>query len=194
MKILKKINTGFVLTLIVLLILIIYLISVEAKRKSEKLNIEETCKAYVDLIDKYAIMPKDNQKLYNLNNPENTINIENTKKDIEKAISKEMDKLEKDLKTKMIDNDTAIKMQKDSVESYLKNENDITTSVVTNFNREIKKIKKFAFDDDQVTVTFSSAVEKEIKYLENSIEEKELSKKSNIEFPDETITLKNVDR
>ncbi len=105
-----------------------------------------------------------------------------------------MDKLEKELKLKMIDNEIIVKMQKDMVASYLQNE-DISTSVTTSFNREIIKIKKMVFDEDQVTVTFYSKVEKEVKYLEsnNEEEEKEISKKTSFNPSEETITLKNVD-
>lgn len=102
--------------------------------------------------------------------------------------------LENELKTKIIDNDLAVKMQKETVEIYLKQENNAFTSVVTSFDKEISKIKKFVFDEDQVTITFESKVEKQVKYLENTLEEnKELSKKADFVPTDETITLKNVD-
>lgn len=105
-----------------------------------------------------------------------------------------MDKLEEELKTKVIDNDLSLKMQKEAVEDYLESENDIFTSVVTNFNKEIKKIKKFTFDEDQVTVTFTSKVEKQVKYLDMTSEEnKELSKQADFETGEETMTLQNVD-
>lgn len=105
-----------------------------------------------------------------------------------------MDKLQEELKTKMIDNDLSLKMQKEAVKDYIESENDIFTSIVTNFNKEIKKIKKFTFDEDQVTVTFISKVEKQIKYLDMTSEEKkELSKQADFETGEETITLQNVD-
>lgn len=106
----------------------------------------------------------------------------------------QMKGIEKELKTKIIDNDLAVKMQKETIEGYLKQENNAFTSVVTSFDKEISKIKKFVFDEDQVTVTFDSKVEKQVKYLENTLEEnKELSKKADFAPIDETITLKNVD-
>lgn len=105
-----------------------------------------------------------------------------------------MDKLEEELKTKVIDNDLSLKMQKEAIKSNLESENDIFTSVVTNFDKEIKKIKKFVFDEDQVTVTFTSKVEKQVKYLDATGEEnKELSKQADFETGEETITLQNVD-
>lgn len=106
----------------------------------------------------------------------------------------QMKKLDNELNTKIIDNDIAVKMQKETIEGYLKQENNAFTSVVTSFDKEISKIKKFVFDDDQVTVTFDSKVEKQVKYLENTLEEnKELSKKADFVPTDETITLKKVD-
>ncbi len=105
-----------------------------------------------------------------------------------------MDKLSEELKTKMIDNDLSLKMQKEAVKDYIESENDIFTSVVTNFNKEIKKIKKFTFDEDQVTVTFTSKVEKQVKYLDSTGEDnKELSKEADFDTEEETITLQNVD-
>lgn len=64
MKLLKKINKGVVLTVIVLLVLIIYIVTLEIKRNSEKPNIEEACKDYIELINKYAVLPENTQKLY----------------------------------------------------------------------------------------------------------------------------------
>lgn len=64
MKLLKKINKGLVLTVIVLLALIIYIVTVEISRNKEKPNIEAACKNYIETINKYAVLPEDAQKLY----------------------------------------------------------------------------------------------------------------------------------
>lgn len=191
MKLLKKINKGFALTIIILIILVIYLITVELKRQAEKPEIEEICKEYIDVIDKYIVMPENMQKLYSANlSNEEKLKVDD---EVKKQIDLQMDKLEEELKTKMIDNELGIKMQKDTTKRILENSNDVYTSVVTSLEKRITKINKFTFDEDQVTVTFRSDVEKEMKYLdENEEENKELSKKEKLNITDETITLKKV--
>ena len=193
MKTLKKVNKGVVLTVIILLILIIYLISVETKRNTEKPKIEEECKSYIQLINKYAVMPENVQKLYK----EEQINKEekeNVEKEVKKAINSKMDSLEEELKKKMINNELAVNMQREVIQNQLNSENNVFKSVTTSFNKEISKIKKMAFDEDQVTVTFKSKVEKEIKYLDEMQENvQELSKRNNFDVQEESITLKKVD-
>ena len=61
MKFLKKINKGFILTIIVIVLLVIHLVNVEAKRSTEKPHIEKTAKEYIELVDKYAILPEEYQ-------------------------------------------------------------------------------------------------------------------------------------
>ena len=159
MRWLKKINKGFILTMIVLICLVIYLISVEVTRGAEKPNIEAACKEYIEFINK-AIVSKD----------------ENLKQKLEE---------------KMIDNEIAINMQKDTIESFIKDGNNIPNSSITKFDKELAKIKKFVFDDNQVTITITSKVEEEIKYLDE--ENKEKSKIQKIETGEETITLQKVE-
>lgn len=191
MKFLKKINKGLILTLITIIILSIYLISVEVTRSKEKTEIEEACKSYIELINKYAVMQDENQKLYNSN--EMTYEDKEKKsKEVENAIKINMDKLSQELKSKMIDNDKLIKMQKDRVEENVKNNNDIFSSVMTKCSKEIKKINKMAFDNDQVTVTFESKVDVDIKYFGETEEKNELLKKNDFDTKNETITLQKV--
>lgn len=191
MRYLKKINKGLVLTVIVLLILIIYLVAVEVGRNADKPDIEKACKEYIATLDKYAVMPESVQKLYGASDIENKASINDN---VSKTIDNKMVELENELKSKMIDNELAVKMQKDAVSSYVKNNNNVFETVVTAFNRDITKIKKFAFDDDQVTVTLDTNVSQDIKYLEFAeTETKELSKKNDFNLQGDTITLKKVD-
>lgn len=193
MKYLKKMNKGVVLTIIVLLILVIYLITLETSRNKEKPKIEEICKEYIELINKYAIAPENSQKLYKTENISKEEK-EKIKNQTRNEINKQLLELEKELDTKMIDNDLAKEMQINRLREYLENSNNPFESVITNFNKEITKIKKFEFDEDQVTVTFTSKVEEETKYLQESEEgTKELSKKGNFNHSDETITLQKID-
>ncbi|MDE5831182.1 MAG: hypothetical protein K2H53_06235, partial [Clostridia bacterium] len=63
-----------------------YIVSVERKRNSEKPNIEEACTNYIELINKYAVVPENIQNLYN----EQISSEEKTKaeEDFKKAISR----------------------------------------------------------------------------------------------------------
>lgn len=63
MKYLRKINKGLILTILVIAILSIYLVSVEAKRNAAKSEIEKVVKEYIQLVNKYAVLEEDMQKL-----------------------------------------------------------------------------------------------------------------------------------
>lgn len=185
MKFLKKINKGFVLTIIVIVLLVIHLVNVEAKRSTEKPQIEKTAKEYIELVDKYAILPEEYQKIYTKIKNEDEANEIDEK--LDKAIEEQISKYEQELKTKMVDNKTAIELQKNILEPIISQNNDFKQSVMTKYDREIKKIKKYVFDEDQVTVTFDSSIEIETKYMEGK---KEKTKKNTQKAEDESITLK----
>ena len=193
MKILRKVNKGLILTIIVVLALSIYLIGVEANRNKEKPDIEKICKEYVELTNKYAVMPEESQKIYTTSG-ETASDSEKRKEDFKKQIEVQMNKFAEELKTKMIDNETARDMQKEILGDFLENSNDIFSSVITKYNREITKVRKFNFDADQVTVTFDTKIDVETKYLGSGLEESnETTKKENFNANSETITLKKVD-
>ncbi|MCI8518903.1 MAG: DUF4301 family protein [Clostridia bacterium] len=188
MKYLRKINKGFALTLIVLLILAIYIISIEVSRNADKPAIESAVRDYIEFINKCAVLSENDQKLYNIIDltEEQRKQIEAGKKS---AVTAQVLKFESGAKEQIIDNNLAVKMQKERFEEFLESDNEPTNSFVTKFNKEITKFKKFAFDADQVTVTFNSKVNKEIKYLE---EDDELSRKVDFSSPEETMTLQKI--
>ena len=61
MKVLKKINKGLILTIIVVVVLVIYLIGVEKQRDSDKTEIKNTCQEFLGFIDRYTVLPEENQ-------------------------------------------------------------------------------------------------------------------------------------
>jgi len=185
MKFLKKINKGLVLTIIVIVLLVIYLVNIEVKRSAEKPNIEKIAKEYVELVDKYAVLPEEYQKIYSKIKNDDEANEIDEK--LDKAIEEQLSKFDEELKTKMVDNKTAKEQQKNIIESIISSNNDLKKNVMTKYDREIKKIKKYEFDEDQVTVTFDSNLENETKYMEGK---KEKTKKNTQKFEDESITLK----
>lgn len=185
MKFLKKINKGLVLTIIVIVLLVIYLVNIEVKRSAEKPNIEKIAKEYIELVDKYAVLPEEYQKIYSKIKNDDEANEIDEK--LDKAIEEQLSKFDEELKTKMVDNKTAKEQQKNIIESIISSNNDLKKNVMTKYDREIKKIKKYEFDEDQVTVTFDSNLENETKYMEGK---KEKTKKNTQKFEDESITLK----
>jgi len=111
-------------------------------------------------------------------------------KEADEKIEEYLSKFEKELNHKMIDDKIVINMQKEKMQDFIQNKNNFTQVVITKYEREPVKIKKYVFDDDQVTVTFDSSVDIEEKYLS---EEGEKIKKDNLKSPEESITLKNVE-
>lgn len=188
MKFLRKVNKGLVLTIIVIVALVIYLVGVETKRSAEKPNIEQAVKDYIEIVDKFAVMPEEYQKIYTKIKNEDEANEIDEK--LDKAIEEQLSKFEQEIKTKMVDNKTAIELQKNILEPIISQNNDFKQSVMTKYDRQIKKIKKYEFDEDQVTVTFDSDIEIETKYMEGK---KEKTKKNTQKAQDESITLKYED-
>ncbi len=187
MNLLKKINKGLILTIIVLLILGIYLFVVESKRNEAKPEIEEIVKEYIAIVNKYSVVPEDMQKIQVPTSNEEFTRIN---EEMDKKVDEYLNKYEAELKEKMIDNKEVVDMQKDAMKCFLDNANNYFQEVVTKYNREIVKIRKYAFDEDQVTVTLETSTEIENKYLD---EGNEKVRKENPTSKDETITLQLVD-
>ena len=188
MKFLKKINKGLVLTVIVITILVIHLVNIETKRNSEKPKIEQMAKEYIELFDKYAVLGDENQKIYTkIKNDDEADEIDEK---MHEAIEEQLLRFDEELKIRMVDNKTARDMQKNMLESVLSSNNDFKQNIMTKYDRSVKKIKKYEFDDDQVTITFDSNTEIETKYMEGK---KEKTKKSTQKNEDESITLKFED-
>lgn len=55
----KKLNRGAVLTVILLLAVVIYLITLAAVQSGEKPEIEKICRDYISLETEYALLPQD---------------------------------------------------------------------------------------------------------------------------------------
>ncbi len=181
MRILKKLNIGLILTIIVVAAVTIYSVNVEITRKKEKENIKTACEEFIKTTSKSVILPEEYQKL--------------DKKVTDEELEKYVEEVQKNLKEKMIDSNSAIEIQTTILQSEL--EEQITSeNLVTNFEREILKINSYSFDGDQVTVTFKGKVNKDIKTLVNyglDSEKKEETKNSSFDTEQETITLQKVD-
>lgn len=187
MKMLKKINKGLILTVLVLLVLFIYLFTVEMNRNKAKPEIEKNVKEYIELMNKYATIPSDMQNLYMQISPEE---IEAKKKEFDTRITEHLNKYEGELKEQMINNQKAVDMQKEVLEDFLKEENNMQSSIIIKYKKELVKIRKYLFDDDQVTLTLETKTEVESKYLSNG---EEKLQKNEVTSNDDTMTLKLVD-
>jgi len=186
MNLLKKINKGLILTIIVLLILGIYLFVVESKRNVAKPEIEGVVKEYIEIVNKFAVVPEDMQKIQVMTSNEEFGKIN---EEMDKKVNEHLNKYVTEIKEKMIDNKEIVDMQKNSMKTFLDNANNYFQSIITKYDKEIVKIGKYAFDDDQVTVTLETKTELESKYLD---EGNEKVRKENHTSKDETITLQLV--
>ena len=175
MKLLKKINLGLILTIIVVLAVAIYSINVELKRNKEKDTIKTVCEDFIKTTSDYVSLPEEYQSLANKISEEDFNNYINEMKD--------------KLKEKMIDNNDAIDIQATILETELE-EQLASQNIVTNFERKITKLSSYTFDGNQVTVSFKSKVDKEIKYTENG---EEKTKNDAFDTVTETIILQKVD-
>ena len=172
MKILKKINKGLLLTIIVLIVLIIYLKGVEKQREADKTAIRTSCEEYINIIDKLIVLPEDMQNL----SEENEQKIQNN--------------INTELKNVMIENEDAIELQSQYVLEIVKQSNE--NKIITNCKKNIDKISKYEFDGDQVVVKFSSNLETSYKHVNTETNEEE--EKQNIQSTSgDEITLQKVD-
>ena len=181
MKNLKKINLGLLLTIITLLAVTIYSINIEAQRKSSKDEIKKTCEEYIDVVDKYLVLPEDAQVL---GEDVKNVNLDSFKAD-----------MEKELKEKMI-SDSAVKIQKEILTDYAENDLLNTEVITTSFDRKITKIKSYSFEGDQVTVSFDAKITIKQKYYEVNPENGEKQEKVREESRDaksDMITLEKKD-
>ncbi len=177
MRILKKINKGAILTIIVLVALVIYLVGVENQRKEDKVIIKQKCEEIIGVIDDCMVYPEDMQKLGE----------EISKEDQAKYEEQVKEKLAE----KMIDNEEAVEIQSKMLISnlnYQNNENEIRTK----YKRNIDKITGYLFEGDQVTVTFLSTVQVEKKYKDALTGEEQTSSQSFSTSSDE-IVLQKID-
>lgn len=175
MKILRKINKGLILTIIVILALAVYLVKIEEQRKVEKEEIKKVCEEFIEFTDKHLILPEDMQKIGK----------------VEKGKEEEYQKeIKSELEKRMIKNEEAVNIQYKFLVNNLKegyNEQEIRTK----YNREIIKILSYEFDKEQVIVRFNAKVDISLKYLNE--EGKEQVNESSFSTTGDEITLQKIE-
>lgn len=142
MKVLKKINKGLILTIIVLAALLIYISGVEKQRNADKPDIRKACEDFILLTDKYVVLPEDMQK----------------SEVSEEKVNEYVNQMKSDVEKVMISNTEAVKIQKQVIENNLRNGYD-ALDVRSKVSRKIKKINGYEFDGNQVTVKLKDQVE-----------------------------------
>ena len=172
MKVLKKINKGLILTIIVLAALLIYISGVEKQRNADKPDIRKACEEFIALTDKYVVLPEDMQ----------TFTGKISKEDEEKLKKQLKEELEK----YMIKDDESIEMQSKYLFDELNKSYNTENQLKTGNKRIMTKILGYQFEGNQVTVQFNSSVEMNYKYIEDDIEKE---KKDILSGTKDEITL-----
>lgn len=142
MKVLKKINKGLILTIIVLAALLIYISSIEKQRNSDKPDIRKACEDFILLTDKYVVLPEDMQK--------SGVS--------EEKVNEYVNQMKNDVEKVMISNTEAVKIQEQVIENNLRDSYN-ALDVRSKVSRKIKKINGYEFDGNQVTVKLNNQVE-----------------------------------
>ena len=171
----KKINKGFILTLIVLVALTLYILKVEMQRNADKEEIQKVYEEFIDFTDKYSVLPEN---LQTLSESKNESEIEEYKK-----------KMKADLKKLMIDNEEAVNLQYDKLESVLTSGYN-KLEVRTSQERRINKITTYRFNGNKVDVKFEGTVERKVKFYNGTEEQTETK---SFETALDEVVLQKVD-
>lgn len=171
----KKINKGFILTLIVLVALTLYILKVEMQRNADKEEIQKVYEEFIDFTDKYAVLP------------ENLQTITDTKP--EKEIDEYKKQLKAELKKLMIDDEDAVRLQYQYLEPILtKGYNKLEVRISQ--EREIGKIYVYKFDGNKVTIKFQGNLNRKVKFFNGT---EEVVETETFEVPYNEIVLQKVD-
>lgn len=174
MKVLKKINKGLILTILVLIVLVIYFSNLEKQRASDKTDIKKVCESFIELTDKYSVLPEELQTL---------------KGEVpEDKVKEYTNQMKKDLTEIMIDNQESVNIQQKILEESLRNGYS-EGQVRTNWSRKIQKVSSYQFEKNQVTVSLKDNIEETIK-TSDGIEE--YNKNNEFEASKDEIVLQKV--
>lgn len=177
MRILRKINKGLILTIIVLSVLTLYLANVEKQRKEDKEDIKKACEEFINFTDKYSVLPEDMQRL--------------TEPVLESKVEEYKKEMKTELEKLMIDNEEAVKLQYQNLEFCLDEGYNNSEEIKSKLERKITKISSYEFEGSQVTVTFKAKVKTATKYLNEENEEQE--RQNSFDTDGDEILLQKVD-
>ena len=173
MKVLKKLNKGLILTIIVVAALLIYISSIEKQRNSDKPDIRKACEEFIALTDKYVVLPEDMQK----------------SEVSEEKVNEYVNQMKNDVEKVMILNTEAVKIQEQVIENNLRDSYN-ALDVRSKVSRKIKKINGYEFDGNQVTVKLNNQVEIVTKVFDEIESTKETE---TFEASSDEIILQKID-
>ena len=159
MKLLRKTNIGLILAVMAIIVVTVYCIRLDASRKNSKEDIKKACEEFINITDKYCILPEQYQVI-----GENGNSI-----DLKDYFSEMKEELQKVTTTEETAN-----IQKSILSENVENQLLNTSVITTNFDRKITKISSYQFDGNQVTVTFKSKISTKQKYQELNKENGEM--------------------
>lgn len=131
----KKINLGLVLTLLTLICLTMFVISEEKSKAEDIANVEEICKEYFNVYNKYSMLEKDDRNMdKEMNTDRYNTYLSEMKQDLSKYISDEkLDEVYEQYKKRL------------DQQFYRK-------YVMKEYNKEFIEIKDYNFNDSYITV------------------------------------------
>lgn len=138
MKPRKKLNRGVIFTLVAVICVSIYLISLSVTQKAEEPAIKNVVSSYISTYVKYNMLPQQ----YRVATP----NIPKTELDSYTA------KMESDIKSYFAPGDTSYKFMTDALKRDLESQTSEST-VIYNYTKTISSYSEFNFDKSTVTVT-----------------------------------------
>lgn len=136
MKFLRKINKGLILTLIVVTALVIYLVQLEAKRSTQKPEIEKIAKEYIEIINKY--------------------NVANDKELSEEEVKTYKHHIKEEIKSYLIENEYVLENE---ILELSNKSDELKQGKIKSLQRKIQRIKNYVFDGDKVTLTIKCELE-----------------------------------
>jgi len=140
MNYLKKINRGLILSVIVILTVVFYLVSLSASQKSQKSKIQEVCDKYIQAEVKYRMLPVEYRKYEEM--PEEKKN----------EYIKEM---EENIKPYLPEGSQAVELITRRLKNGIENQAE-GKDIIHNFEKELIEYEEFVFDKNSVTVTVST--------------------------------------
>lgn len=176
MKNLKKINIGLVLAIIAVLSVVIYCVGLEQSRKKDKEVIKKVCEQFIDITDKYAVIPGDvSEELKS--KPAKDIKLDNYENNL---IS--------DFKG-IMKNEALLNNQKVQLVEKMKSQLMSPYKVKVEFDRSIVKFTSFKFNSNQVIVEIKSKVTVKEQNLE---EQSNNINQSSFDNDGEVIVLEKI--
>jgi len=171
----KKINKVFILTLIVLVALTLYILKVEMQRNADKEEIQNVYEEFIEFTDKYSVLPESLQKL--------------TEHKDEDKIEEYKKQMKADLKKLMIDDEEAVNLQYQKLESVLTGGYN-KLEIRTKQERKINRITTYRFNGNKVDIKFEGTVERKIKFSNGT---EELTETKTFDTIYDEIILQKVD-